>query len=170
MDRWRGVRAIAAVAGPPAAAAVLGNAYIGRDALRWFGRLRRPRLHIPMPAFVVVGGVFYLQVGTVLNRAHRKGDRVVRDRALLVLAGNEHWNAAFFGRRSPRNGFVGVLVYLVPLLALQKSVSSDRPSMLALTPYTLWVLLYDVPWTYALWRLNRNSPAEPVRPRHARTM
>jgi benzodiazapine receptor len=48
-----------------------------------------------------------------------------------------------------------VLVFLGPLLALQKSwTASDRPSMVALTPYTLWVIGYDVPWTYRLWRLN----------------
>jgi tryptophan-rich sensory protein len=78
----------------------------------------------------------------------------VRNRALLVLAGNELWNAVFFGRRSSRAGFLGVLAFLGPLLALQKSVASDRPSLIALTPYTLWVIGYDVPWTYRLWRLN----------------
>jgi hypothetical protein len=32
----------------------------------------------------------------------------------VVLAGNEIWNAYFFGRRSTRNGFLGVLGYDVP--------------------------------------------------------
>jgi benzodiazapine receptor len=82
------------------------------------------------------------------------GDRSVRNRALLVLAGNELWNVAFFARRSPGNGFAGVLVFLGPLLALQKAVASDPPSVVALMPYTLWVIGYDVPWTYRLWRLN----------------
>jgi len=84
----------------------------------------------------------------------------VRKRALLVLAGNELWNAAFLGRRSPRAGFLGVLVFLGPLLALQNSVALDRPSVIALTPYTLWVIGYDVPWTYQLWRLNPASRAD----------
>ena len=54
----------------------------------------------------------------------------------------------------PGTGFLGVVVFLGPLLALQKSVASDRPSLIALTPYTLWVIGYDVPWAYQLWRLN----------------
>jgi benzodiazapine receptor len=71
-----------------------------------------------------------------------------------VLAGNELWNAAFFGRRSTGAGFAGVLVFAVPLLALQAEVRDDRTSALVLAPYTAWVLAYDVPWTYRLWRLN----------------
>ena len=148
------MRALAAVAGPPAAAAVIGNAFVGRESLRWFRELRKPRMQLPLPAFLAVGAVYYAQLGWVLHRAGRTEDRGVRDRALLVLAGNELWNAAFFGGRSPRAGFLGVLAFLGPLLALQKSVASDRPSLLALTPYTLWVVGYDVPWTYRVWRLN----------------
>ena len=93
-------------------------------------------------------------MGTVLYRAYLNRDSRVRHLALIVLAGNELWNVAFIGRRSPRNGFAGTLAFLVPLLALQRSVTSDRPSMIALTPYTLWVVAYDVPWSYRLWRLN----------------
>jgi tryptophan-rich sensory protein len=136
-------------------AAVLGNAFIGKDSMRWFRGLRAPRMQIPMPAFGVVGATYYLQLGTVLHRARLNDDQRVRRLALVVLAGNELWNVAFFGRRSPRNGFVGIVVFLVPLLALQKAVAADRPSVAALTPYTLWVIGYDVPWTYRLWQLNR---------------
>jgi tryptophan-rich sensory protein len=128
---------------------------IGKDSMRWFRGLRAPRLQLSMPAFGIVGATYYLQIGTVLYRAHRNDDLLVRRLALLVLAGNELWNVAFFGRRSPRNGFVGILVFLGPLLALQKAVSSDRPSLFALTPYTFWVIGYDVPWTYRLWQPNQ---------------
>jgi benzodiazapine receptor len=143
-----------AAAGPPIVAAVLGNSLVRGDALRWFNGLRRPRMQIPLSAFVCVGVVYYVQLGVVLYRAHHHGDRTVRHRALLVLAGNELWNVAFFGRRSPRNGFRGVLSFLPPLLALQRSVARDRPSLYLLMPYTAWVIAYDLPWTYRLWRLN----------------
>jgi tryptophan-rich sensory protein len=115
-------------------------------------------MQLPLPAFLLVGAVYYVQLGWVLLRARLTGDRGVRNRALVVLAGNELWNAVFFGRRSPRNGFLGVLVFLWPLLALQKSVASDPPALIVLTPYTLWVIGYDVPWTYRLWRLNSRPP------------
>jgi tryptophan-rich sensory protein len=144
-----------AVAGPPVAAAVLGNAFIGRDSMRWFQELRAPRLQLPMAAFGVVGAAYYAQLGVVLHRAYHRDDRRVRHRALMVLVGNELWNVAFFGRRSPRNGFLGVLLFLGPLLSLQKAVSDDPVSVVALTPYTVWVIGYDVPWIYRLWRLNQ---------------
>ncbi len=134
VPRSRTVSELAAAAGPPVAAAVLGNAFVGRDALRWFAELRKPRMPLPLPAFLAAGAVYYLQLGWVLHRAHRNGDRAVRNRALLVLAGNELWNAAFFGRRSPGAGFLGVLAFLGPLLALQKSVALDPPSVIAPDP------------------------------------
>ena len=142
------------VAGPPVAAALLGNAFIGRDSMSWFQDLRAPRLQLPMAAFGVVGVAYYAQMGVVLYRAYRNNNRHVRRRALMVLLGNELWNVAFFGRRSPGNGILGVLLFLGPLLSLQKAVSDDRPSVVALTPYTVWVIGYDVPWTYRIWRLN----------------
>ena len=144
-----------AVAGPPVAAAVLGNVFIGKDSMRWFRELRAPRLQLPMAAFGAVGAAYYTQLGVVLYRAYRRDDRHVRHLALVVLVGNEVWNVAFFGRRSPRNGFLGVLLFLGPLLSLQKAVSDDPVSVVALTPYTVWVIGYDVPWMYRLWRLNQ---------------
>jgi hypothetical protein len=47
-----------------------------------------------------------------------------------------------------------MLLFLGPLLSLQKAVSDNRVSVVALTPYTVWVIGYDVPWIYRLWRLN----------------
>jgi tryptophan-rich sensory protein len=148
------LRAALPVVGPPVAAAVLGNALIGKGSMTWFRGLRAPRMQVPLAAFGAVGAAYYAQLGFVLYRAQRNDDRRVRRLAMMVLAGNELWNLAFFGRRSTRNGFVGIVVFLGPLLALQKAVASDRASATALTPYTLWVVGYDVPWTYRLWRLN----------------
>ena len=68
--------------------------------------------------------------------------------------GNEAWNGAFFGRRSPRAGLLSLGGFLIPLLALQRSVAADPRSRYALTPYTAYVLLYDLPWIYRLWQLN----------------
>jgi benzodiazapine receptor len=157
MRHWARVRQWTAVGGPPLAAAVLGNALIGKEAMGWFRQLKAPRMQLPLPAFGVVGAVYYLELGAVLYRAHRNDDRRVRRLALLVLAGNELWNVSFFGRRDPRAGFLGIVAFLAPLQALQKAVVSDRPSVLALTPYTLWVIGYDLPWTFRLWRLNRGA-------------
>ncbi len=112
-------------------------------------------MQIPLPASFAVGDLYYVCIGTVLHRSAVREDRTAYRLALFVLAGNEIWNLAFFGRRSTRNGFLGVLGFTVPVCLLQASVADDRTSTIALGPYTAWVIAYDIPWTYHLWRLNR---------------
>jgi tryptophan-rich sensory protein len=137
-----------------AGAAVLGNVFIGADAMRWFRGLARPRWQLPMPGLVTIGGAYYLVLGYVLTRSVDRQDRRSSAFALSVLVANEAWNAAFFGRRSTRNGLLGAMGFLVPLGGLQLSVWRDPKSRQALLPYTAFVLLYDLPWIYRLWRLN----------------
>lgn len=150
-------RLLVATAGPTVAAAVFGNAFVERESLRWFRELRQPRFAIPLPAFAAVAGVYYLLLGTVRYRALQRGNMPAARLALLILALNEAWNIAFFSRRSTRTGFAGMVVFALPLVALQRAVADDRAAAVALAPYTLWVLGYDVPWTYRLWRLNRTT-------------
>jgi tryptophan-rich sensory protein len=104
---------------------------------------------------MVVGGLYYASIGTVLYRSAAKGKQRAHRLALVVVAGNELWNVALFGRRSPRAGFLGLLGFTVPLSLLQFAVRDDKVSVLALSPYTAWVIGYDIPWTYQLWRRNR---------------
>ena len=146
---------------PTVAAAVLGNAFVGRDSLSWFTALRRPGMQVPMPAFVTVGGLYYVALGTVTYRAVVREDRQAYRLALAVLAGNEVWNVVFFGRRSTRAGFLGIVAFMLPLGLLQARVATDRFSTMALTPYTAWVVGYDLPWTYRLWRLNPRPTGGP---------
>ena len=142
-------------------AAVVGNVLIGRDDLAWLYGLRRPRMQLPLAGFAAVGFAYYVLLGCVLYRATDRRDRTATRLALAVLGLNEVWNLTFFGRRSVRNGFLGILAFLVPLTALQVAVSRDRTSSLLLAPYTAWVIGYDVPWTLQLWRMNR--PPEQTR-------
>ena len=144
---------------PVVGAAVAGNAFVSRDSLKWFQDLRRPALQLPMAGFYTVGGVYYVLMGVVVHRSIVRSDARSYRLAMAVLAGNEVWNAGFFGRRSTRNGFLGVLAFLLPLGLLQVSVAGDRTSTLALAPYTAYVLGYDLPWTYQLWRLNPAPPS-----------
>ncbi len=140
-----------------ATAAVAGNAFISRDAMQWFGELKKPLLQIPTPGFIAVGATYYGIVGYVLARAVDRGDAEAVTLAGTVLVANEAWNALLFGRRSPGAACVGLLGFLVPLALLQRSVCSDERSRVALLPYTAWVIAYDLPWSYRLWRLNRPS-------------
>jgi tryptophan-rich sensory protein len=136
------------------AAAVAGNAFVGKAAMAWFRGLTAPRWQLPLPAFLVVGALYYGVIGYVLARSLERRDARSTAWSLAVLLGNEAWNGAFFGRRSARAGFLGLCAFLVPLVALQRSVAQDPRSRRALAPYTAYVLGYDLPWVYRLWRLN----------------
>ncbi len=140
--------------GPALLAAVAGNAFVGKEALRWFRGLRQPRFAVPFEAFVAVGGVYYVLLGVTRYRMLATGNRPATRLTLAVLALNEMWNAAFFGRRSTRTGFAGMVLFTIPVVALQKAVAEDRVATLALAPYTAWVIAYDIPWSFRLWRLN----------------
>lgn len=142
---------------PVLGAAVGGNAFVGRDAMTWFRDLRRPGMQLPMPAFYAVGLAYYAAMGVVVHRAVLREDARTYRRAMVVLAGNEIWNIVFFGRRSTRDGFLGILAFIPPLAVLQTSVAGDRASSLAVGTYSVWVIGYDVPWTYRLWRLNPDT-------------
>jgi tryptophan-rich sensory protein len=135
-------------------AAVAGNALIGKAATDWFRSLTAPRWQLPMPAFISVGGAYYGIIGYVLARSIDRRDARSTGWGMAVLVGNEAWNGAFFGRRSPRAGLLGLCAFLVPLIALQRSVAGDARSRHALAPYTAFVLGYDLPWIYRLGQLN----------------
>jgi len=141
---------------------VLGNAFVGRESLAWFQGLRRPAMQLPMPGFYAAGVVYYLLMGVVIHRAGVREDARAYRRAIAVLASNELWNAAFFGRRSTRAGVLGIIAFTAPLGLLHASVAGDRVSTIALGSYTAWVVGYDIPWAYQLWRLNP-GPASPAR-------
>ena len=131
-----------------------GKSLVGPEALAWFQGLRRPRMQLPMAGFMTVGALYYGIMGVVVRRSLLRGDSRSYWLAIAVLSANELWNAALFGRRSTRNGFVGILAFLMPLGALQASVARDRVSPVTLGAYTVYVVAYDVPWVYQLWRLN----------------
>ena len=75
--------------------------------------------------------------------------------ALGVMLLNEIWNYAFFGLRSTLAGFLGIVVFVALLTALVAVLLRyERFSAVLVVPYYLWVMLYDLAWTYQLWRLN----------------
>ena len=75
-------------------AAVAGNAFIGKAAMAWFRSLTAPRWQLPLPAFLVVGGLYYGIVGYVLARSIDRRDAGTTAWSLPVLVGNEAWNVA----------------------------------------------------------------------------
>ncbi len=148
-------RSLVVSVGSVLGAAVIGNGWVGKDDLAWLDGLKRPRMQIPLPAFAAVGAVYYVILGIVIYRACERCDKRSTRLALTVLVLNEVWNVFFFRFRSTRNAFAGILLFLLPLGALQRAVREDLTSAVVLAPYTMWVVGYDVPWTLILWRMNR---------------
>ena len=58
-------------------------------------------------------------------------------------------------------GFLGVLAFLAPLLILQMILLLVEPiSAFLMFTYVLWVILYDIPWSYTFMEI---EPFPPVK-------
>jgi benzodiazapine receptor len=158
MRRLRGGPLAVAVA-IPVSFALLGAALVGGSGLGWYAGLAKPWFHVPLWAFYLVGLVYYVLGAVVLYRVlvhadDPRGRAVSFALTVSVLLLNELWNYGFFGMRSTLAGFLGMVVLLVALTALIVALRAhERFSAGLLVPYYLWVL-YDLAWTYELWRLN----------------
>jgi tryptophan-rich sensory protein len=103
-----------------------------------------------------VGGAIILY-RVLLYVADRRGRVVSLTLTISVLFCNELWNYLFFGLRSPLAGFLGIVLFLVPLTALLIMLRlHERFSAKLVVAYYAWVL-YDLAWTYQLWRLNHDA-------------
>jgi tryptophan-rich sensory protein len=134
-------------------AGTAGNLLIPKPALDWFRALDRPRWLVPYPVFIVVGITYYLLIGVVLYRALDRHDTAAVTWSIVLITANEAWNAVFFGLRSTRGGFAGILAFTAPLAALLLSAHEDTLSLGLLALYAAWVA-YDIAWTFALWQRN----------------
>ena len=153
---------LAAAIAIPVSFALLGAALVGGTGLGWYSGLAKPWFLVPLWAFYFVGLVYYVLGAVVLYRVlvridDPRGKAITFVLTVGVLLINELWNFGFFGLRSTLAGFVGVLVFLVALTALMVSLRThERFSAGLLVPYYVWVL-YDLAWTYELWRLNGDT-------------
>ena len=143
----------------PVLFAAFGTALVGGSGLDWYAGLDKPRFLVPLRVFYLVGSLYYALAAVVLYRVlvrvdDPRGRTVSFGLTVGVLFLNELWNYAFFGLRSTLAGFLGIAVFLAPLTALVVTLRTyERVSAWLLVPYYLWVL-YDLAWTYELWRLN----------------
>jgi translocator protein len=139
--------------------ALFGGALVGEGLEGWYEGLEKPWFLVALWAFYVVAVLYYLAFAAVLYRVlvhveDRRARGICLALALVVMLSNELWNYLFFGLRSTLAGFVGIVLFLVPLIALFFALSRyEKVSAKLLVPYYLWVL-YDLAWTFELWRLN----------------
>lgn len=139
--------------------ALFGGVLVGEGLGAWYEALEKPWFLVPLWAFYAVGVLYYLAFAVVLYRIlvhieDWRARRICLALVLCVMLSNELWNYFFFGLRSTLAGFLGVALFLVPLSALIFALyKHERLSARLLAPYYLWVL-YDLAWTFELWRLN----------------
>jgi translocator protein len=140
--------------------AVLEGFLSGDGIKTWYPHLRKPRWHIPLWAFVIVGVLVYIIDGFVAYRVLTavpswEGVTVTLTALVVVMIFNALWNYAFFEYRSPLVGFFGLVAFLGPLVVLQVALFVyDIVAAWAHMTYVLWIVAYDLPLFYAIWRLN----------------
>jgi benzodiazapine receptor len=140
--------------------AILGGLLTGNQLTRWFATLQEPRLQLPLWAFVGVGVIGYvfdtIIAYRLLTEVPDQTDRIIALTALVVvMLYNELWNIVLFRWQNTFAGFLGVLAFLAPLLILQVTLFLvETISAVLVLIYVVWVIGYDIPWSYTLWRLN----------------
>lgn len=140
--------------------AIVGGLLTGNQLTRWFATLHKPRFQLPLWGFVCVGLYGYLVDSVIAYRlltvVPEQTARIIGLTALIVvMLYNELWNIVLFRWHNTHAGFLGVLVFLLPLAFLQVTlVLVDSVSAWLVFVYVLWAIGYDIPWAYRLWRLN----------------
>ena len=140
--------------------ATAGSLLVGNSLKNWYPTLKKPRFQIPIIWFALVGLVVYILDAAIFYRLiaflqNPQGKVISITALLVVMAFNECWNIAFFRLQNTLVGFLGIIAFLAPLIILQVALFQyDSFSATLLLPYCLWVILYDLPWTYRLWKLN----------------
>jgi tryptophan-rich sensory protein len=151
---------LALVVGWTVLMAVLGTALAGNAVRTWYPTLAKSRIEIPIPLFAVVGLVFYVVDAIVGYRLLERLDAtptaaLVLVALVVVMLYNELWNAALFRLRSPFAALVALFGFLAPLAILLVGCALvDGLSFVLIGIYVAWVVGYDIPWMYGLWRAN----------------
>lgn len=152
------------VVGWTVAMAVLGTVLAGNAVRTWYPALTKGRIEIPIALFALVGFAFYVVEAIVAYRLLGLLDStpiavLVLVSLIVVMLYNELWNGALFRLRSPFAGLIALLGFLAPLAILLVGCALvDTPSLILIAIYPVWVVAYDVPWIYGLWRANPDAP------------
>ncbi len=139
--------------------ALFGGVLVGESLGTWYAALEKPWFLVPLWVFYIVGIVYYVLFATVLYRIlvhvdNPRGRATSLALTTSVLFLNELWNYGFFGLESTLIGFLGIVMFLVPVTALLLTLRRyERFSAGLVALYWIWVL-YDLACFFALWRLN----------------
>ena len=159
MPTWN-IPALLFAVGLSLAMAIVGGLLTGNQLTQWFATLHKPRFQLPLWGFVCVGLFGYLVDVIIAYRlltvVPGQSARIIALTALIVvMLYNELWNIVLFRWHNTFASFLGVVLFLIPLTILQVTLLLvDSVSAWLILVNLLWVVGYDIPWTYRLWRLN----------------
>ena len=128
----------------PFAAGALGAIPTARAIPTWYRSLGKPAWNPPDRVFGPVWTTLYGLMGLalVLVRREPRASRTDQAQAAfgLQLALNAAWSFVFFGRRSPRGGFVVIAALWVAIVGTITSFwRVSRVASILLVPYLGWV-------------------------------
>ena len=154
--------AILVTLGICALSASLEGLLAGKNVKRYLAELRRPSYALPLWAWYVIGGLYYVIWGVVLYRMLRhEGGTTIRNIALalllLMMGINAFWNYIFFRLGNLFLSFFAFPPYLIFAIALFVSlIQLDQLAACFILLYMLY-LVYATQWSYRLWQLNRSA-------------
>lgn len=146
-----------------AASAILEGVLAGRNVKQYLAGLRSPSYALPLWAWFVIGGLYYVIWGVVLYRMLRhEGGTSIRNIAfallLLMMGINAFWNYVFFRAGNLFVSFLAFTPYIVFAIALFVCLMQlDQLAACLILLYMLY-LVYATQWAYRLWQLNRSAP------------
>ncbi len=140
-------------------AAIVAEGLLSGDASKALRSIKQPSWALPLPAWIVIGLIYYAASFAALFRLLAGGlERPFAAAAfaalIAVLAANAAFNWIFFKRRDFRASFYYYFPYLAlvaTLIALLMQVDTLAAAMfLAYACY----LPYALAWSYRVWKLN----------------
>ena len=140
--------------------AVLEGVMAGGNVREYYARLRQPRYAVSLPAWYVIGALYYVICAVVLYRLLRHPEETDIGTLALVLivmlmAANAIWNFIFFRARNLRWSFLSFGPYIVITIALIITLSRLDQIATGLVFVYLLYLMYALAWSYRLWSLNQ---------------
>lgn len=137
---------------------LIGSIPTSQNIPSWYSELRKPRFNPPNWLFGPVWTILYMLMGIALYIINLKEDSPLKRTAtklfFIQLALNLLWSYIFFGLRSPKLGFVEIVILVACIAMTIRAVA--KVSVIAaviLFPYLVWCLFATV-LNFSIWRLN----------------
>ncbi len=140
----------------------LESVMAGRGVEAFMKTLRQPRWAAPLPVWILIGLAYYVVCVVVLTRllSHRITPSAPLALLLTAMTANAVWNYLFFRLRAFGRAVAYFIAYAGLIIALIFSLwRTDRLCAELFAGYSLY-LFYALPWSVAVWRMNRGDHSQ----------